>query len=85
MATGLYVAHSGVTYPLPMLVVLALVAGALITPHVATLGAALYSFGALDLTARREERRLRAGRLGVEYTAYIRATGRFGPRLGRAS
>jgi isoprenylcysteine carboxyl methyltransferase (ICMT) family protein len=74
-----------VRHPFYAAFLLALVAGALITPHVATFGAALYGFGALDLTARREERRLRAGSLGVEYTAYIRGTGRFAPGLGRAS
>jgi len=74
-----------VRHPFYAAFLLALGAGALITPSAATLAAALYGFGALDLTARREERRLRASGLGVEYAAYTRDTGRFAPRLGRAS
>lgn len=74
-----------VRHPFYAAFLVALVAGALITPHVATFAAALYGAAALDATARREERRLRMGSLAAEYAAYVRGTGRFAPRLGRAS
>jgi hypothetical protein len=74
-----------VRHPFYAAFLLALGAGALITPSAVTLAAALYGFGALNLTTRREERRLRASGLGVEYADYTRGTGRFAPRLGRAS
>jgi protein-S-isoprenylcysteine O-methyltransferase Ste14 len=41
----------------------------------------VYGLLALNFTAAREERRLRASEFGQEYLAYMQRTGRFWPKL----
>jgi protein-S-isoprenylcysteine O-methyltransferase Ste14 len=72
-----------VRHPFYSAFLLALIAGALITPHVLTLATTAYGAGALNLTARREERRLQADELGDQYRTYMCGVGRFVPRIGR--
>lgn len=73
-----------VRHPFYAAFLLALAGAAALCPHPATLAAWLYALVALSLTARREERRLRASHLGTSYAAYMRVTGRFFPRVRRA-
>jgi protein-S-isoprenylcysteine O-methyltransferase Ste14 len=73
-----------VRHPFYAAFLLALAGAAALCPHPATLAAWLYALVALSLTARREERRLRASPLGASYAAYMGVTGRFLPRLRRA-
>jgi len=49
--------------------------------HWVTVSALAYAALVLNLTARREERRLSASALGPEYRLYLRRTGRFLPQL----
>jgi len=70
-----------VRHPFYAAFLLALAAAAALCPHPGTLAAWIYGLIALDLTAAREERRFRASRFGAAYAAYMRATGRFWPRL----
>ncbi len=72
-----------VRHPFYAAFLLALAGAGAVCPHPGTLGAWLYALVALQLTARREERRLLASRLGTSYAAYARRTGRLWPRLFR--
>lgn len=70
-----------VRHPFYAAFLLALTGAALLCPHAGT-GAALgWGLATLHLTAAREERRLRASRLGGRYAAYMHRVGRFVPRL----
>lgn len=70
-----------VRHPFYAAFLLALAGAAALCPYPGTLATCLYGLIALDLTAAREERRFRASRFGAAYAAYMRATGRFWPRL----
>jgi len=70
-----------IRHPLYAAYLLALIAALLAVPHPATATALLSGWALLEITARREERRLCASPLGGEYVAYMRRTGRFWPRL----
>jgi protein-S-isoprenylcysteine O-methyltransferase Ste14 len=78
-------AYRRVRHPFYASFLLATAAGFALTPHPATLVTFVYTALALDLTARREERRLAASARGAEYRDYMSRTGRFLPRLGRAA
>jgi len=69
-----------VRHPFYASYLLALVAAALLIPSWLSIAVLLIGAVALDLTARREERRLLASGLGAEYAAYRQQTGRFIPR-----
>jgi len=73
-----------VRHPFYAAFLLALAGAVALCPHPGTLGAWLYGLVALQLTARREERRLLASRLGTSYAAYARRTGRLWPRIGNS-
>ncbi|HEY2981604.1 MAG TPA: hypothetical protein VGJ22_10515, partial [Anaerolineales bacterium] len=60
---------------------LALLAALLLCPSLGTLATMVYGLLALNFTAAREERRLRASEFGQEYLAYMQRTGRFWPKL----
>jgi protein-S-isoprenylcysteine O-methyltransferase Ste14 len=74
-----------VRHPFYAAFLLALAGAVLLCPHPATLAAWLYGMIALQVTARREERRLLASPLGASYAAYAQRTGRLWPRLVRRS
>ena len=73
-------AYARIRHPLYASYLLALAAALLAVPHPLTAAALPAGWLLLDLTARREERRLCASPLGAEYAAYMRRTGRFWPR-----
>jgi protein-S-isoprenylcysteine O-methyltransferase Ste14 len=50
-------------------------------PHLLTFACLFYSFIALSVTAKREERRLASSEFGHEYRQYMSTSGRFFPRL----
>jgi len=63
----------------------ALLGALLFSVNAGTLLAFFYALIVLELTARREERRLCASEFGAEYAAYMQRTGRFLPRLAARS
>ena len=78
-------AYSVVRHPFYAAFLLTIVATALYIPDIGVLVPALWAFTGLAATARREERRLLASRLGSTYREYLRTTGRFVPGVGRVS
>ena len=54
-------------------------------PHLITLATLMYAAVVLDVTARREERRLLGSTFGSDYERYMRQTGRLLPMVGRSS
>jgi len=60
---------------------LAFLAGVLAFPHALMFGCFAYGFVALSITAAREEQRLGNSEFGGQYRRYMRASGRFFPRL----
>lgn len=54
-------------------------------PTPAVVAVTLYAAAALDVTARREERRLLESEFGADYRSYMATTGRLVPVLGRAA
>lgn len=72
--------YARVRHPLYASYLLALVAALLAVPHPLTALSLASGWLLLELTARREERRLCASRFAAEYAAYMRRTGRFWPR-----
>lgn len=75
--------YGRVRHPFYVSFLLALAATCLAAPHPLSAVALAMGLVALTLTARREERRLLASRLGTEYVRYVAGTGRFLPRLRR--
>ena len=73
--------YAYIRHPLYAAYLLALVAALLAVPHPATAVGLISGWALLEVTARREERRLCASPLGGEYVAYMRRTGRFWPRV----
>ena len=60
-------------------------AGCIVTiPHPVLIGITTYAAIALDLTARREEHRLLESEFAADYRAYMGATGRLVPLVGRS-
>lgn len=78
-------AYRRVRHPFYASFLLATAAGCVLTPHPATLVTLVYTALALNVTARREERRLAASAYGAEYRDYMARTGRFLPRIGKAA
>jgi protein-S-isoprenylcysteine O-methyltransferase Ste14 len=76
-----YGAYRWIRHPFYAAFLLAFGSAAFFLPHWVTLGALGYALAALNLTARREERRLAGSAFGPEYRRYLRRTGRFVPRL----
>lgn len=74
-----YGAYRRIRHPFYAAFLLALLAASLLSPHVATLGALVCGFIALNATAAREERRLLDSPFGKAYADYMRMTGRFWP------
>lgn len=72
-------AYRRIRHPFYTAFLLALLAALVHSPHVVTLGALVYGFLALNVTAAREERRLLASPFGRAYADYMRVTGRFLP------
>jgi protein-S-isoprenylcysteine O-methyltransferase Ste14 len=78
-------AYARIRHPFYASFLLVLSAVALAAPGIPSFVALAWGVVALNLTARREERRLLASVLGVRYAAYMARTGRFMPRLLDAS
>jgi protein-S-isoprenylcysteine O-methyltransferase Ste14 len=76
-----YGAYRWIRHPFYAAFILAFLSAAVFLPHWVTLGALAYALVALNLTARREERRLAGSAFGAQYTQYLGRTGRFVPRL----
>jgi protein-S-isoprenylcysteine O-methyltransferase Ste14 len=70
-----------VRHPFYVSYLLALMAVVLVIPSWHSFAVLVIGAVALDLTARREERRLLASDLGAQYAAYRELTGRFVPRV----
>jgi len=77
-----YGAYRWIRHPFYAAFIAAFLAAAVFLPHWVTLGALAYACIALNLTARREERRLVGSAFGSEYRQYLERTGRFFPRFG---
>jgi protein-S-isoprenylcysteine O-methyltransferase Ste14 len=74
-----------VRHPFYAAFVLALVGAAVQVPHPVTGAVAVYGIAALEVTARREERRILASAsLGDSYRRYMLRTGRLVPLFGRS-
>ena len=76
-----YGAYRRIRHPFYASFIVAFLAAVMLFPHWVTLGTFIYAWGALNLTARREERRLSASVFGSEYRQYLTHTGRFFPRF----
>jgi protein-S-isoprenylcysteine O-methyltransferase Ste14 len=76
-------AYRRVRHPFYSAFIAAQAACALLVPHPLSLAMLAYSLLALSFTARREERLLLSSRFGAQYRAYMAATGRFMPFVGR--
>ena len=74
--------YAHVRHPFYTSFILAMIASLLAFPHVAVFALLVYTFAALDITARREEKNLSASEFGADYLAYIGVSGRFFPRFG---
>lgn len=72
--------YARIRHPLYAAYLLALAGAVLAVPHPLTAAALACGWLLLEITARREERRLCGSRFGSEYAAYMRRTGRFWPR-----
>jgi len=77
-----YGAYRWIRHPFYAAFIAAFLAAAVFLPHPVTLGALAYACVMLNLTARREERRLVGSAFGSEYRRYLGRTGRFLPRFG---
>ena len=73
-----------VRHPFYVSFLLALTAAVLAAPQLLTALTLAGGLVSLTVTARREERRLLSSALGVDYSRYLAATGRFVPRLVRS-
>jgi protein-S-isoprenylcysteine O-methyltransferase Ste14 len=76
-----YGAYKYIRHPFYSSFLLAYLGVSLACPHPVTILCTIYSWIALNLTARREENRLSASAFGEEYKAYMKRTGRFFPKL----
>ncbi|MEV6315611.1 isoprenylcysteine carboxylmethyltransferase family protein [Streptomyces sp. NPDC051776] len=84
-APGSIVTHGAyrwIRHPFYASFIAAFLAGAAAFPHPVTIGCLAYGVIGLDITARREEKRLSASEFGSEYRRYMQRTGRFLPRPG---
>lgn len=72
-----------IRHPFYAAFLLALAGALLFSPQPGTLLTFVVGLAMLNVTAAREERRLRASAFGAEYAAYMASTGRFFPRLER--
>jgi protein-S-isoprenylcysteine O-methyltransferase Ste14 len=72
-----------VRHPFYASFILTQIAAVLAFPHAGTAAGLVYAVLALSLTARREEARLLASKLGQEYRSYGVKTGRLVPGIGR--
>jgi len=77
-----YGAYRWIRHPFYASFILAFMATVVFLPHWVTLGSLAYAWVALNLTARREERRLAGSAFGSQYRHYLGGTGRFFPRFG---
>jgi protein-S-isoprenylcysteine O-methyltransferase Ste14 len=76
-------AYSLIRHPFYASFLLAFVAGGFYCPQIFTLVSFVYGAIALNLTAKREEKRLSQSQFADEYERYMARTGRFTPRFGR--
>jgi protein-S-isoprenylcysteine O-methyltransferase Ste14 len=76
-----YGAYCWIGHPFYASYLLAFGAAAVLLPQWVTLGSLAYVRAALNLTARREERRLAGSAFGSQHRQYLARTGRFFPRL----
>ena len=74
-------AYARIRHPFYSSFLLAQFAALALLPHPVTGASGMLTLVVLTVTARREERRLCASEFGEEYSAYMRNTGRFFPRL----
>lgn len=74
-----------VRHPFYAAFVVCMAATLLTLPHPVVAVIAGYSIVALDVTARREERRLLTSSFGTAYREYMAATGRLVPMIGRTA
>ena len=77
-----YGAYRWIRHPFYASFILAFLAAVVFFPDWVTLGSLCYAWAALNLTARREERRLAGSAFGLQYRQYVGRTGRFFPRFG---
>ena len=77
--------YSKIRHPFYSSFLLYFLAVILAFPHWLTVGLFVYSATALSITARREERRLKASEFGGKYVEYMKSTGRFFPPLQNIS
>ena len=73
--------YARVRHPFYASFLTALLGALVFSPNAGTLLSFVYALIVLELTARREERRLCASQYGAEYAVYMKRTGRFVPRL----
>lgn len=76
-----YGAYRWIRHPFYAAFILAFCSAMFFLPHWVTFGALGYALAALNVTARREERRLAGSAFGSQYRQYQGRTGRFVPRL----
>ena len=79
-----YGAYRYIRHPFYTSFLMAFTAALLAAPGPLTAILLAYQFGALHVTAKREEGRLSESEFGEEYRKYLGVTGRFFPRLGGA-
>jgi protein-S-isoprenylcysteine O-methyltransferase Ste14 len=73
--------YARVRHPFYASFLTALLGATVFCPNAGTLLSFAYALIALEMTARREERRLCASEFGAEYAAYMKRTGRFVPHF----
>jgi protein-S-isoprenylcysteine O-methyltransferase Ste14 len=77
-----YGPYRRIRHPFYASFLLALFGAFLFAPQVASLSILIYGFVSLNLTAQREEKRLKSSEYGDEYQQYMQQAGRFLPKLG---
>lgn len=75
-----YGAYQRIRHPFYASFLLAFIGAFFAAPHGATLAVLLYAALIMNLTAAKEENRLRRSEFGAEYESYMRAAGRFWPK-----
>jgi protein-S-isoprenylcysteine O-methyltransferase Ste14 len=74
-------AYKRIRHPFYTSFILSQFAAAMAAPHIITLAALAYAISILTYTAKKEESKLSASQYGEEYKSYMKATGRFIPRV----
>ena len=76
-----YGPYRKIRHPFYAAFLMALFGAFLFRPQPVTLATFAYAFFVLNVTARREERRLTESEFGAQYRRYMQQTGRFWPRF----